>query len=76
MDLDINGSKYSINVEPNMPLLWAIREVVGLTGTKYGCGIAQCGACSVMMNGELLRSCSVSVSSELVASSSTRTSGL
>ena len=63
MDLDINGSKYSINVEPNMPLLWAIREVVGLTGTKYGCGIAQCGACSVMMNGELLRSCSVSVSS-------------
>jgi isoquinoline 1-oxidoreductase alpha subunit len=63
MDLNINGNKYSINVEPNMPLLWAVREVVGLTGTKYGCGIAQCGACSVLMNGELLRSCSVSVSS-------------
>ena len=63
MNLNINGKNHSINVEPNMPLLWAIREVIGLTGTKYGCGIAQCGACSVLMNGELLRSCSVSVSS-------------
>jgi len=45
-----------------MPLLWAIREVVGLTGTKYGCGVAQCGACSLQLNGELVRSCSIPVS--------------
>ncbi len=46
MQLDINGQIQNIDVEPNMPLLWAIREVVGLTGTKYGCGVAQCGACT------------------------------
>ena len=62
MDLNINGSTYSIDVEPNMPLLWAIREIVGLTGTKYGCGIAQCGACTIQLNGELIRSCSIPVS--------------
>ena len=62
MDLNINGSTYSMDVEPNMPLLWAIREIVGLTGTKYGCGIAQCGACTIQLNGELIRSCSIPVS--------------
>ena len=62
MQLDINGQVQNIEVEPNMPLLWAIREVVGLTGTKYGCGVAQCGACTVYLNGEPVRSCSIPVS--------------
>jgi isoquinoline 1-oxidoreductase alpha subunit len=51
-----------VDVEPDTPLLWVIREQVGLTGTKYGCGVAQCGACSVHINGELQRSCSIPVS--------------
>mgnify|MGYP000181433702 CR=1 FL=1 len=62
MQLNINGQTHNIDVEPNMPLLWAIREMVGLTGTKYGCGVAQCGACTVYLNGEPVRSCSVPVS--------------
>lgn len=53
----INGKDQSIDVDPNMPLLWAIRDVVGLKGTKYGCGVAQCGACTVHLNGEAVRSC-------------------
>lgn len=57
----INGRRTEIEVEPDTPLLWAIRESVGLTGTKYGCGIAQCGACTVHVDGEAVRSCSVSV---------------
>ena len=57
--LNINGSIRDVDVEPDTPLLWVIREHVGLTGTKYGCGVAQCGACSVHLNGELVRSCSV-----------------
>jgi isoquinoline 1-oxidoreductase alpha subunit len=60
--LNVNGRTYDVQVEPDTPLLWAIREQVGLTGTKYGCGIAQCGACSVHVNGELRRSCSIPVS--------------
>ena len=47
MELKVNGTVHNIDVEPDMPLLWALREVLGLTGTKYGCGVAQCGACSV-----------------------------
>lgn len=62
MELKVNGTVYNIDVEPDMPLLWALREVLGLTGTKYGCGVAQCGACSVQLNGELVRSCSIPVS--------------
>ena len=62
MQLNVNGQIRNIDVEPNMPLLWAIRESLGLTGTKYGCGVAQCGACSVYLNGELVRSCSIPVS--------------
>jgi isoquinoline 1-oxidoreductase subunit alpha len=61
--LNINGRTHNIDVEPETPLLWAIREQVGLTGTKYGCGVAQCGACSVHINGEVQRSCSVPVGS-------------
>src|SRR3954471_24662186 len=59
--LDINGTLHEVDVPPDTPLLWAIREWVGLTGTKYGCGVAQCGACSVHINGEVQRSCSVRV---------------
>ena len=60
--LNINGKTHDVDVEPNTPLLWAIREQVGLTGTKYGCGIAQCGACTVHIDGEAVRSCSMPVS--------------
>jgi isoquinoline 1-oxidoreductase alpha subunit len=60
-NLTINGKSVNVDVEPDTPLLWAIRENVGLTGTKYGCGIAQCGACTVHINGEATRSCSVTV---------------
>ena len=60
--LNINGRDHDIDVEPDTPLLWAIRENVGLTGTKYGCGIAQCGACTVHVDGVATRSCSFPVS--------------
>ena len=59
--LNINGKTHDVDVDPNTPLLWAIREQVGLTGTKYGCGIAQCGACTVHVEGEPLRSCAAPV---------------
>ncbi|MEP7233335.1 MAG: (2Fe-2S)-binding protein [Ginsengibacter sp.] len=55
--LNINKKNYSIDADPNMPLLWAIRDLVGLTGIKYGCGVAQCGACVVHLDGEAVRSC-------------------
>jgi isoquinoline 1-oxidoreductase subunit alpha len=58
----VNGKDVVFNGEPDTPLLWAIREELGLTGTKFGCGIAACGACSVHVNGEITRSCSVPVS--------------
>src|ERR1700733_13096541 len=57
-NLTINGKSFNVDVEPDTPLLWAIRENVGLTGTKYGCGIAQCGACTVHVDGVATRSCS------------------
>jgi len=60
--LIINGQTYDIDVEPDTPLLWVIRENVGMTGTKYGCGIAQCGACTVHIDGVATRSCSMPVS--------------
>ena len=59
--LNINGKVREVDVESETPLLWVIREQVGLTGTKYGCGVAQCGACSVHINGKVVRSCSVPV---------------
>jgi isoquinoline 1-oxidoreductase subunit alpha len=61
-NLKINGKTIDLDVEPDTPLLWAIRENVGLTGTKYGCGIAQCGACTVHIDGVAMRSCGVTVS--------------
>jgi isoquinoline 1-oxidoreductase subunit alpha len=57
--LNINGKTHNVDVDPNTPLLWAIREQAGLTGTKYGCGVAQCGACTVHVDGSPVRSCSV-----------------
>src|SRR5215470_17665990 len=58
----VNGQQKDIAVEPDTPLLWVLREQVGLTGTKYGCGIAQCGACTVHVDGVAMRSCSMPVS--------------
>ena len=60
--LTVNGQSHTVDVDPNTPLLWVLRENVGLTGTKYGCGIAQCGACTVHVDGVAMRSCSVPVS--------------
>lgn len=60
--LSINEKLHSIEVQENMPLLWAIRDIVGLTGTKFGCGVAQCGACSILIDGKLTKSCSMPVS--------------
>src|ERR1700753_120794 len=57
MKLDINGSVHDVDATPEMPLLWVIRDVLGLTGTKFGCGMAQCGACTVHLDGQPLRSC-------------------
>ena len=61
--LNVNGKAYEVNAESDTPLLWVIREQIGLTGTKYGCGVAQCGACSVHINGAVQRSCSIPVGS-------------
>ena len=60
--LTINGQTHDVDVEPDTPLLWVLRDNIGLTGTKYGCGIAQCGACTVHVDGMAMRSCSVPVS--------------
>src|SRR3954447_19434881 len=60
--LKINGKTHFVDVDPGTPLLWAIRDSVGLTGTKYGCGVAQCGACTVYVDGQTVRSCSLPVS--------------
>jgi isoquinoline 1-oxidoreductase subunit alpha len=59
MKLNINGTVHDVDADPDTPLLWVIREWVGLTGTKYGCGIAECGACSVHIDGVVTRSCSM-----------------
>ena len=62
--LTINGTSHDVDVEPDTPLLWVIRDSIGLTGTKYGCGIAQCGACTVHIDGKAVRSCSLAVSDD------------
>ena len=59
--LNVNGHQYSVDVDGNMPLLWALRDILGLKGTKFGCGVAQCGACTVHLNGRAARSCAVDV---------------
>src|SRR3984957_3556989 len=60
--LNVNGKNYQADVDPRTPLLWVLRDTLGLTGTKYGCGIAQCGACTVHVGGQTMRSCSLPVS--------------
>ena len=60
-NLTINGRDQAVDADPEMPLLWALRDVLGLTGTKYGCGIAQCGACTVLVDGQPVRSCATRV---------------
>ncbi|HUL08447.1 MAG TPA: (2Fe-2S)-binding protein [Candidatus Acidoferrum sp.] len=60
--LSVNGQRHELDIEPETPLLWVLRDELGLTGTKYGCGIAQCGACTVHVDGQATRSCSVAVS--------------
>ena len=62
LSLNINGKSYQADVDPRTPLLWVLRDTIGLTGTKYGCGIAQCGACTVHLDGVATRSCSVPIS--------------
>ncbi len=59
--LNINGKEHTIDADQNMPLLWVIRDIVGLTGTKYGCGIGECGACTVHVGGKAMRSCKVTL---------------
>ena len=61
VQLKINGKSHKVYIEPDTPLLWAIRDTVGLTGTKYGCGIQQCGACTVLIKGRPVRSCGVTI---------------
>jgi isoquinoline 1-oxidoreductase alpha subunit len=63
IDLTVNGQAYRLDIDPDMPLLWALREAIGLTGTKYACGIAVCGACIVHVDGRPLHSCATSVAS-------------
>jgi isoquinoline 1-oxidoreductase alpha subunit len=61
IQLTINGSSHQLDIDPQMPLLWAIRDSVGLTGTKFGCGMSLCGACTVHVDGEAVRSCTLPV---------------
>jgi isoquinoline 1-oxidoreductase alpha subunit len=61
ISLTVNGRQHDVDVDPQTPLLWVLRDTLGLTGTKYGCGIAQCGACTVHVDGVAMRSCSVPV---------------
>ena len=63
VNIKVNGTSHGIDVEAETPLLWVLREEIGLTGTKFGCGIAACGACTVHINGQAVRSCSVTIGS-------------
>ncbi len=70
-ELQVNGKKHQVEAEPDTPLLWILRDNLDLPGTKYGCGIAQCGACTIHLNGVAIRSCSTNVSSAVGASITT-----
>lgn len=61
MEITINGIPYNVDVEADTPLLWVLRDTLGMTGTKYGCGLAQCGACTVLLDGQPTRSCATTV---------------
>ena len=65
MQINVNGRSHEVDVEPDMPLLWVLRDAMGLTGTKFGCGIAQCGACTVHLDGAAVRSCMTPMSAAL-----------
>ena len=65
LELDINGATHELDIDPQIPLLWALRDHAGLTGTKFGCGMAQCGSCTVYVDGEPIRSCITPVSAVL-----------
>lgn len=71
INLNVNGKKQTVDVDPNTPVLWVLRDHLDLTGTKYGCGIAQCGACTIHLDGTAVRSCSLPVSSAEGASITT-----
>ena len=73
--LNINGQSHSVDIEPETPLLWVLRDTVGLTGTKYACGIAECGACTVQVNGQAVRSC-VTPASSVIGKEITTIEGL
>jgi len=75
MKLDVNGRQYDVDVPADMPLLWVLRDVIGLTGTKFGCGMMQCGACTVHVDGAAMRSC-VTPASALVGKKITTIEGL
>jgi len=63
LDFTLNGKRHSVDVPPEMPLLWVLRDTLGLTGTKFGCGLSECGACTVHVDGQAVRSCSVTIAS-------------
>jgi len=75
ISLIVNGTAYTVDVEPDTPLLWVLRDSLKLTGTKYGCGIAQCGACTVLLDGRAMRSCSIAAA-DVVGKSVTTIEGL
>lgn len=75
ISLTVNGAPRSVDADPEMPLLWVLRDLLGLTGTKYGCGIAECGACTVHVDGEATRSCATSLG-EVAGKSVTTIEGL
>jgi isoquinoline 1-oxidoreductase alpha subunit len=75
-NLTINGKAYEVDVEPDTPLLWVLRDTIGLTGTRYGCGIAQCGACTVHIDGAPVRSCSMPIGSITAGAKVTTIEGL
>ena len=75
VELKINGKSHKVDIEPDTPLLWTIRDTIGLTGTKYGCGIEQCGACTVLIGKRPIRSCGITVG-EVVGKNITTIEGL
>ncbi|MCC6555451.1 MAG: (2Fe-2S)-binding protein [Polyangiaceae bacterium] len=76
LTLHINNAKHEVDVDPEMPLLWVLRDVLGLTGTKYGCGIGQCGACTVHLDGEATRACQITAAQATAAKAITTIEGL
>ena len=74
--LNINGQSHTVDAPPDMPVLWVLRDIVGLTGTKFGCGIAQCGACTVHLDGVAVRSCVLPIAAVYVRYAFTKQTGL